>query len=100
MTYLSLPSECDISYCEDASNICISYIALEMYVHAPCVHHLQIMVRSAMFTVTHMSCLYVYVLCVCVFQLEKVLQQGDIGESCEPYMVMKESDSSKVTVSP
>lgn len=31
-----------------------------------------------------------------VFQLEKVLQQGDIGECCEPYMVMKESDSSKV----
>lgn len=30
------------------------------------------------------------------FQLEKVLQQGDIGECCEPYMVMKESDSSKV----
>lgn len=34
---------------------------------------------------------------VCVFQLEKVLQQGDIGECCEPYMVMKESDSSKVS---
>lgn len=31
-----------------------------------------------------------------VLQLEKVLQQGDIGECCEPYMVMKESDSSKV----
>ena len=31
-----------------------------------------------------------------LFQLEKVLQQGDIGECCEPYMVMKESDSSKV----
>lgn len=30
------------------------------------------------------------------FQLEKVLQQGDIGECCEPYMIMKESDSSKV----
>lgn len=31
-----------------------------------------------------------------IFQLEKVLQQGDIGECCEPYMVMKESDSTKV----
>lgn len=31
------------------------------------------------------------------FQLEKVLQQGEISECCEPYMVMKESDSSKVT---
>lgn len=37
---------------------------------------------------THQSC--------DLFQLEKVLQQGDIGECCEPYMVMKESDSSKV----
>lgn len=35
---------------------------------------------------------------VFVFQLEKVLQQGDIGECCEPYMVMKESDSTKVRV--
>jgi len=35
---------------------------------------------------------------VSVFQLEKVLQQGDIGECCEPYMVMKESDSTKVRV--
>lgn len=33
---------------------------------------------------------------MCVFQLEKILQQGDIGECCEPYMVMKESDSIKV----
>uniref|UniRef100_A0A8C1QJ74 Dedicator of cytokinesis 6 n=1 Tax=Cyprinus carpio TaxID=7962 RepID=A0A8C1QJ74_CYPCA len=31
-----------------------------------------------------------------VIKLEKVLQQGDIGECCEPYMVMKESDSTKV----
>lgn len=29
-------------------------------------------------------------------QLEKVLQQGDIGECAEPYMVMKESDATKV----
>lgn len=31
-----------------------------------------------------------------LFQLEKVLQQGDIGECCEPYMVIKDSDSVKV----
>ena len=35
--------------------------------------------------------------CCFVLQLEKVLQQGDIGDCCEPYMIMKESDSSKVT---
>lgn len=29
-------------------------------------------------------------------QLEKVLQQGDISECCEPYMVMKEVDTAKV----
>lgn len=34
-----------------------------------------------------------YVLCP---QLEKVLQQGDIGECAEPYMVFKESDAAKV----
>lgn len=34
-----------------------------------------------------------YVLCL---QLEKVLQQGDIGECAEPYMVFKESDAAKV----
>lgn len=32
-------------------------------------------------------------------QLEKVLQQGDISECCEPYMVMKEADTAKVRVS-
>eukprot|EP00061_Rhincodon_typus_P018576 g47797.t1 len=31
-------------------------------------------------------------------KLEKVLQQGDIGECAEPYMVMKESDSTKKLV--
>lgn len=31
-------------------------------------------------------------------QLEKVLQQGDISECCEPYMVMKEADAVKVGV--
>ena len=30
-------------------------------------------------------------------QLEKVLQQGDISECCEPYMVMKEADAAKVS---
>ncbi|CAB1332238.1 unnamed protein product [Coregonus sp. 'balchen'] len=30
-----------------------------------------------------------------VIQLEKVLQQGDIGECAEPYMVFKESDTAK-----
>ena len=36
--------------------------------------------------------------CHCEFchQLEKVLQQGDIGECAEPYMVFKESDAAKV----
>ena len=31
-------------------------------------------------------------------QLEKVLQQGDISECCEPYMVMKEADTAKVSM--
>lgn len=51
--------------------------------------------RSAIFSITYPSADIFLVI-----KLEKVLQQGDIGESCEPYMVMKESDSSKVTVSP
>lgn len=34
--------------------------------------------------------------CVLCPQLEKVLQQGDIGECAEPYMVFKESDAAKV----
>lgn len=32
-----------------------------------------------------------------VFQIEKVLQQGEIGDCAEPYMVMKESETAKVT---
>ncbi|XP_064842284.1 dedicator of cytokinesis protein 7-like isoform X1 [Oncorhynchus masou masou] len=48
--------------------------------------------RSAIFSITYPSADIFLVI-----KLEKVLQQGDIGESCEPYMVMKESDSSKVT---
>lgn len=35
--------------------------------------------------------------CLPAPQLEKVLQQGDIGECCEPYMVMKEADTAKVS---
>ena len=32
----------------------------------------------------------------CLWQLEKVLQQGDIGECAEPYMIFKEADATKV----
>ncbi|XP_072561324.1 dedicator of cytokinesis protein 7 isoform X2 [Paramormyrops kingsleyae] len=46
--------------------------------------------RSAIFSITFPSPDIFLVI-----KLEKVLQQGDIGECCEPYMVMKESDSSK-----
>uniref|UniRef100_A0A3P8WZM9 Dedicator of cytokinesis 6 n=1 Tax=Cynoglossus semilaevis TaxID=244447 RepID=A0A3P8WZM9_CYNSE len=46
--------------------------------------------RSAIFSITYSSPDIFLVI-----KLEKVLQQGDIGECCEPYMVMKESDSSK-----
>uniref|UniRef100_A0A4W4GPA7 Dedicator of cytokinesis 6 n=1 Tax=Electrophorus electricus TaxID=8005 RepID=A0A4W4GPA7_ELEEL len=46
--------------------------------------------RSAIFSITYPSPDIFLVI-----KLEKVLQQGDIGECCEPYMVMKESDSTK-----
>ncbi|KAG8441371.1 hypothetical protein GDO86_006923 [Hymenochirus boettgeri] len=46
--------------------------------------------RSAIFSITHPSN-EIYL----VIKLEKVLQQGDIGECCEPYMVLKESDGVK-----
>nr|XP_015204455.1 PREDICTED: dedicator of cytokinesis protein 6 [Lepisosteus oculatus] len=46
--------------------------------------------RSAIFSITYPSPDIFLVI-----KLEKVLQQGDIGECCEPYMVMKESDSAK-----
>uniref|UniRef100_A0A8D3E0G2 Dedicator of cytokinesis 6 n=1 Tax=Scophthalmus maximus TaxID=52904 RepID=A0A8D3E0G2_SCOMX len=46
--------------------------------------------RSAIFSITYPSADIFLVI-----KLEKVLQQGDIGECCEPYMVMKESDSTK-----
>ncbi|KAJ8389100.1 hypothetical protein AAFF_G00123060 [Aldrovandia affinis] len=46
--------------------------------------------RSAIFSITYPSADIFLVI-----KLEKILQQGDIGECCEPYMIMKESDSSK-----
>ncbi|XP_054859895.1 dedicator of cytokinesis protein 6 [Eublepharis macularius] len=46
--------------------------------------------RSAVFSLTHPSPDIFLVI-----KLEKVLQQGDIGECCEPYMVMKEMDAAK-----
>uniref|UniRef100_H3DL65 Dedicator of cytokinesis 7 n=1 Tax=Tetraodon nigroviridis TaxID=99883 RepID=H3DL65_TETNG len=46
--------------------------------------------RSAIFSITYPS-QDVFL----VIKLEKVLQQGDIGECAEPYMVMKESDATK-----
>uniref|UniRef100_A0A8D1VA83 Dedicator of cytokinesis 6 n=1 Tax=Sus scrofa TaxID=9823 RepID=A0A8D1VA83_PIG len=46
--------------------------------------------RSAIFSVTYPSPDIFLVI-----KLEKVLQQGDISECCEPYMVMKEADTAK-----
>ncbi|MED6265161.1 Dedicator of cytokinesis protein 7 [Characodon lateralis] len=46
--------------------------------------------RSAIFSITYPS-QDIFL----VIKLEKVLQQGDIGECAEPYMVFKESDASK-----
>ncbi|XP_051052782.1 dedicator of cytokinesis protein 6 isoform X5 [Phodopus roborovskii] len=46
--------------------------------------------RSAIFSVTYPSPDIFLVV-----KLEKVLQQGDISECCEPYMVMKEADAAK-----
>uniref|UniRef100_A0A4W3H0W9 Dedicator of cytokinesis 6 n=1 Tax=Callorhinchus milii TaxID=7868 RepID=A0A4W3H0W9_CALMI len=46
--------------------------------------------RSAIFSITYPSTDIFLVI-----KLEKVLQQGDIGECAEPYMVMRESDSTK-----
>ncbi|XP_028728324.1 dedicator of cytokinesis protein 6 isoform X1 [Peromyscus leucopus] len=46
--------------------------------------------RSAVFSVTYPSPDIFLVV-----KLEKVLQQGDISECCEPYMVMKEADTVK-----
>uniref|UniRef100_A0A8C6QAA1 Dedicator of cytokinesis 7 n=1 Tax=Nothobranchius furzeri TaxID=105023 RepID=A0A8C6QAA1_NOTFU len=46
--------------------------------------------RSAIFSITYPS-QDIFL----VIKLEKVLQQGDIGECAEPYMVFKESDAAK-----
>uniref|UniRef100_A0A8B9F9Z5 Dedicator of cytokinesis 7 n=1 Tax=Amazona collaria TaxID=241587 RepID=A0A8B9F9Z5_9PSIT len=46
--------------------------------------------RSAIFSITYPS-QDVFL----VIKLEKVLQQGDIGECAEPYMIFKESDAAK-----
>lgn len=46
--------------------------------------------RSAIFSITYPSPDIFLVL-----KLEKVLQQGDIGDCCEPYMVLKETDAAK-----
>ncbi|XP_053147840.1 dedicator of cytokinesis protein 6 isoform X4 [Hemicordylus capensis] len=46
--------------------------------------------RSAIFSLTHPSPDIFLVI-----KLEKVLQQGDISECCDPYMVMKEMDALK-----
>ncbi|KAL7830730.1 hypothetical protein SRHO_G00318570 [Serrasalmus rhombeus] len=57
--------------------------------HTP-VMAISTLARSAIFSITYPSPDIFLVI-----KLEKVLQQGDIGECCEPYMVMKESDSTK-----
>uniref|UniRef100_A0A4W3I977 Dedicator of cytokinesis 7 n=1 Tax=Callorhinchus milii TaxID=7868 RepID=A0A4W3I977_CALMI len=46
--------------------------------------------RSAIFSITF-PCQDVFL----VIKLEKVLQQGDVGECAEPYMIFKESDTNK-----
>ncbi|KAM5256423.1 dedicator of cytokinesis protein 7 [Ctenodactylus gundi] len=46
--------------------------------------------RSAIFSITYPS-QDVFL----VIKLEKVLQQGDIGECAEPYMILKEADATK-----
>ncbi|XP_041104640.1 dedicator of cytokinesis protein 8-like isoform X1 [Polyodon spathula] len=46
--------------------------------------------RSAVFSITYPSP-DIYL----VIKIEKVLQQGEIGECAEPYMVMKDSDNAK-----
>ncbi|KAM9115232.1 dedicator of cytokinesis protein 6 isoform 2-T2 [Pangshura tecta] len=46
--------------------------------------------RSAIFSITYPSPDIFLVI-----KLEKVLQQGDIGDCCEPYVVMKETDAVK-----
>ncbi|XP_008101523.2 dedicator of cytokinesis protein 8 isoform X1 [Anolis carolinensis] len=57
--------------------------------HTPCVDSSSL-ARSAVFSVTYPSP-DIYL----VIKIEKVLQQGEIGECAEPYMVLKESDGGK-----
>uniref|UniRef100_A0A8C4QIF6 Dedicator of cytokinesis C/D N-terminal domain-containing protein n=1 Tax=Eptatretus burgeri TaxID=7764 RepID=A0A8C4QIF6_EPTBU len=49
--------------------------------------------RSAIFSITYPT-QDIFL----VIKLEKVLQQGDIGECAEPYVVLKDMDPSKVTI--
>ncbi|XP_063036087.1 dedicator of cytokinesis protein 8 isoform X1 [Melospiza melodia melodia] len=57
--------------------------------HTPCID-LSTQARSAIFSVTYPSP-DIYL----VIKIEKVLQQGEIGDCAEPYMVLKESDAGK-----
>ncbi|XP_041446320.1 dedicator of cytokinesis protein 7 isoform X1 [Xenopus laevis] len=60
---------------------------LRPYVSSPAISTLA---RSAVFSITYPS-QDVFL----VIKLEKVLQQGDIGECAEPYMIYKEADTAK-----
>eukprot|EP00079_Xenopus_tropicalis_P015857 XP_004913998.1 PREDICTED: dedicator of cytokinesis protein 7 isoform X11 [Xenopus tropicalis] len=60
---------------------------LRPYVSSPAISTLA---RSAIFSITYPS-QDVFL----VIKLEKVLQQGDIGECAEPYMIYKEADTAK-----
>ncbi|XP_077200985.1 dedicator of cytokinesis protein 8 isoform X3 [Paroedura picta] len=58
--------------------------------HTPCIDSSS-QSRSAVFSVTYPSP-DIYL----VLKIEKVLQQGEIGDCAEPYMVLKESEGGKV----
>ncbi|KAG8437106.1 hypothetical protein GDO86_007980 [Hymenochirus boettgeri] len=60
---------------------------LRPYITSPAISTLA---RSAIFSITYPS-QDVFL----VIKLEKVLQQGDIGECAEPYMIYKETDATK-----
>uniref|UniRef100_A0A8D2L2D0 Dedicator of cytokinesis 8 n=1 Tax=Varanus komodoensis TaxID=61221 RepID=A0A8D2L2D0_VARKO len=57
--------------------------------HTPCIDSSS-QARSAVFSVTYPSP-DIYL----ILKIEKVLQQGEIGDCAEPYMVLKESESGK-----
>uniref|UniRef100_A0A8C3TAK6 Dedicator of cytokinesis 8 n=1 Tax=Chelydra serpentina TaxID=8475 RepID=A0A8C3TAK6_CHESE len=57
--------------------------------HTPCIDSSS-QARSAVFSVTYPSS-DIYL----VVKIEKVLQQGEIGDCAEPYMVLKESEGGK-----